>query len=78
MLRTSFTQGQYLEAQPVHPSQSLSFQQETCLVELEVLVTYELVQFILSLGNDVEVLEPQELKTQVTQTLVEALDKYNS
>lgn len=78
VLRTSFTQGQYLEAQPVHPSQSLSFQQETCLVELEVLVTYELVQFILSLGNDVEVLEPQELKTQVTQTLVEALDKYNS
>lgn len=74
VLHTSTKQGQYLESQPIHHSQKVNYNDEGCVVELEVLITYELIHWILSCGKDVEVISPKKLR----QIIVDEIEQLSS
>ena len=68
---------EYLLAQPVHSSQTLTaVTADQYELQLHVLVTYELVQFLLGLGPAVEVLAPPSLRDQLKEALTETLQHY--
>lgn len=68
---------EYLSAQPVHASQRLIvIDENTYELQLEVWITFELVQFLLGLGAAIEVLEPASLRKQMKQALSDSLDRY--
>ena len=60
--------GNYAETKPLHPSQKpISWiDSQTAEVSLYVKLNNELVAMLLSYGNDVEVIEPIELKNRLT------------
>lgn len=69
---------EYLLAQPVHPSQRLvQFDADQYELHLYVMVTYELVHFLLGLGAAIEVIAPAELRAQMEQAHRAALERYN-
>ena len=68
---------EYLLAQPVHPSQQLiPIDSDQYELRLHVMVTYELVHFLLGLGAAVEVLAPAELRAQMEQAHRAAMERY--
>lgn len=75
----SFTveQGKYVESLPLHSSQKeLINNEKEYRIELYVHPTYDFVMELLSLGNQVKVLEPESLRSQVVRKLEEALASY--
>lgn len=67
----------YLLTQPLHGSQKiLKEEEENFVLELEVYITYELIERILGYGENIEVLSPPELKEKITERLKLALDNY--
>ena len=67
----------YLLTQPLHSSQKiLKESKESLVLELEVYITYELIERVLGYGDNVEVLSPLELKSQVYNRLKSATEKY--
>ncbi len=71
--------GKFLLTQPVHPSQQLVKQDEKQIeLSLHVLITPELLSFILSYGHQLRVLAPSVLKHQVRAALLEALGAYRA
>jgi len=68
---------EYLLAQPVHESQRLEHTESgEYRLHLRVLVTYELIQFLLGLGAAVEVLEPTSLRNQMASAMQASLEQY--
>lgn len=68
---------EYFSAQPVHPSQRLKMLGEDRYeLQLHVLITFELIQFILGLGPAVEVAKPMQLRKLLFQSLSESLKIY--
>ena len=59
--------GNYVETKPLHPSQKpVSWiDSQTAEVSLYVKINNELVAMLLSYGNDLEVIEPEELKNRL-------------
>lgn len=78
VLRTTAKQGQYLESQPLHHSQKIEYDGETCNVELEVLITYELIHYILSCGKDVEVISPKKLRQIIVEEIKQLTALYGT
>ncbi len=77
VLKFSSSQKGYLITQPLHSSQKLiSEDDNTFTLELQVYLTYELIERILSYGEDVIVLKPKELRNMVSQRLFRALQQY--
>ena len=76
-IRCNELEYEYLAAQPVHNSQRL-IKQDNGLYELHlhVLLTFELIQFLLGLGPAVEVIEPEELRQIMHQNLSDTLNLY--
>lgn len=68
---------EYFLAQPVHPSQRLKQRShDRYELQLHVLITFELIQFILGLGAAVEVVQPLQLRDLLLQSLNETLKQY--
>lgn len=67
----------YLLTQPLHSSQKiLKESKNSFYLELEVYITYELIERILGYGENVEVVQPFELKDMVKERLKRALGNY--
>ena len=59
------------------PSQVIKEQSDnTLIIELEVYLTYELVERILGYGEHVEVIAPLELKAEIIHRLKASLTNY--
>ena len=73
-------QVEYLRSLPLHTSQreTLSRYGEFSGFEYKLCQTPELSSQILSMGEKVEVLEPQELREDIKRRLEECLTKYNN
>jgi predicted DNA-binding transcriptional regulator YafY len=70
-------QFEYLSSQPVHSSQELTqLDENRYQLKLHVLLTFELVQFLMGLGPAVEVVEPVELKSLIKSQLKTTLAYY--
>ena len=77
LLKFSSAQKGYLITQPLHASQKVVAEDNDSLtIELEVYITYELVERILSYGEDVAVIQPKELKDIVFKRLLKAVKQY--
>jgi len=69
---------EYLAAQPVHSSQRLTdLGNGYYELHLHVLLTFELLQFLLGLGAAIRVIEPEDLKQLMRQNLSNALKLYS-
>lgn len=76
-LRVDKVQAKYLRALPLHPSQhETASAGEGVIFTYKMKITYDLREKILSMGSNVEVLAPAELKMQVKEELRKALDQY--
>lgn len=55
---------QYIQSQPIHPSQKcLSQTTDTVTIELKVILNYELKSTLLSMGSNIKIIEPEVLKS---------------
>ena len=70
---------EYLRSLPLHKSQreTLSKYGEFCVFEYKLCLTPELSSQILAIGENVEVLEPIELRDEIKRRLENSLIKYN-
>ena len=75
-LRVSHTQARYLRALPLHHTQSEEVHDTYSIFRYRMLLTYDLYEKILSLGSNVEVLTPPELKSQIITQLKATLAHY--
>ena len=67
----------YLLTQPLHDSQIIIEEsQDAFLLEIEVYLTYELIERILGYGEDVKIISPDKLKDKVTDRFNKALGQY--
>jgi predicted DNA-binding transcriptional regulator YafY len=77
ILRFPFHQKGYLTTQPLHSSQKLiSETKDSFIVVMEVYLTYELIEKVLSYGDDVIIIEPKELREIVVEKLLNAVNQY--
>ena len=75
VLKFNSRQFSYVVAKPLHPSQQI-LNEEEHLLSIEVRPNYELDYSILSLGPDVEVLEPVSYREHIKGKLQDTLKKY--
>ena len=76
-LRVEPVQAKYMRALPLHPSQQELIQAGgDSIFVFKMKVTYDLREQILSMGSNVEVLAPPELKTLIKEELRKSLEKY--
>lgn len=78
ILKTTAKQGQYLESQPLHHSQIIEYENDGCIVQLEVLLTYELIHYVLSCGKDVEVISPKKLRQIIIDEIQQLSQLYST
>jgi predicted DNA-binding transcriptional regulator YafY len=77
VLKFSLSQKGYLITQPLHSSQKIiSEDKNSFTLELQVYLTYELIERILSYGEKVLVVKPEELKKTVYNRLLKASEQY--
>lgn len=77
VLSFSPAQGNYIKTQPLHETQTiLADNEKECKISVEVGITYELVQDILSYGRQVTVVEPSSLRKTVKKILTDAVGLY--
>ena len=75
-LKATSSQAKYLRALPLHPSQQEEIHDDYSIFTYNLKLNYDLVSEILSLGEQVKVLEPRELRLMVIMRLREALALY--
>lgn len=67
----------YIETQALHDTQEIIEENSSYFIlQLDVLVTYELLERIMSYGENVEVLAPQSLRETIAYRYKEAIKKY--
>jgi predicted DNA-binding transcriptional regulator YafY len=77
LLSLSLVAGKFLITQPLHASQQVVLQNDQEIqIGLHVLLTEELYSFIMSRGNQVKVLAPEQLKNEIKNRLSLALQSY--
>lgn len=78
-LRVEPVQAKYMRALPLHPSQREAVVHEGgySVFTFKMRITYDLREQLLSMGGNVEVLSPPELKTQIKEELKRALALYD-
>ncbi|HEY1008578.1 MAG TPA: WYL domain-containing protein [Daejeonella sp.] len=70
-------QGKYLKSYPLHETQQVLIDNENEVqIGLSVYLTHDLVMEVLSYGERVKVVAPQELKDEVARSYSEALKQY--
>lgn len=75
-LRVKPIQAKYFRSLPLHRSQREELHDEYSLFYYRMLITYDLIQQLLSYGPEIEVVEPRELRVAVRQKLEDALKQY--
>lgn len=75
VLRFSPYRFPYVLSKPIHGSQK-TINKEKCMISIEVIPNNELDALLLSYGNDVEILKPQELRTKIAEKVKECAKKY--
>ena len=77
ILSFTATQGKYIQALPIHPSQKELVNNETeYRISLNLIPNYELSQQILMYGDTVKVIEPQHLVDDIKTHLKRAYENY--
>lgn len=72
-------QGKYIKSLPLHESQEILIDNTNELrVKLTLFITHDFVMEILSYGNNVHVLQPQDLIKSLTDTFKSLLEKYET
>ena len=70
ILKANTVAARYIKSQPIHDSQTI--QKETkdfTHFELKLLISEELIRTILSYGNEIEILEPVELRNIIQERI---------
>lgn len=71
------SQWQYLQSQPLHPTQTLIEESETdVIVKIHVICNYELRSALLSMGGAIKVLKPQSLRSEMEKEIKRILQNY--
>ena len=79
LIKATAFQSNYLRNLPLHESQhEIERGEEFSLFEMRICPTYDLCQQLLSLGDAVEVLEPQELREKMREQVENMGQKYGS
>lgn len=76
LIRANTRRAKYMRALPLHHSQREEIHDSFSDFHYRLRLTPDFVQEILSLGPDVKVISPPELKAMVTEALRSALDQY--
>ena len=76
VLRVEPTQAKYFRALPLHSSQQEEVHDQYSIFTYRMRITYDLKEELMSHGDSIEVLEPQELKTLIRTELEQALNNY--
>ena len=70
--------GKYLESQPIHSSQKMIKNgKKRNTYELNVLLSEELKRLFLSYGNQIEIIEPEELRNTIKNDIIELSEMYS-
>jgi predicted DNA-binding transcriptional regulator YafY len=70
-------QGKYIKSLPLHPSQKILIDSDEELrISLQLYLTHDFIMELLSLGDTVKVVEPQELVAEMKERLEKALENY--
>lgn len=70
-------QGKYIKTLPLHESQAILKDDETeLLIKLKLFITHDFIMEILSLGENVKVIQPPSLITEIKKALEAALKLY--
>lgn len=78
ILAFSPQQAEYIKSQPLHHTQHiLKEDEQTCMVKITVIPSFELKAQLLSLGNSVTILEPQWLAADIKAELLKMLSNYS-
>lgn len=73
----SHGQADYIKSLPLHHSQKIvSENEKECVIELFVSPTYDFIMELLSIGQEVQVLEPESLKNKMIEMLEATLKRY--
>lgn len=65
----------YIQAKPIHGSQKIADETKR-RISLDLMPNRELESIILSFGDDVEVIEPEELRRNIARQIKESYEKY--
>ena len=77
ILSFSFEQGKYIKSLPLHHSQKeLINNEEEYRIELLLHPTYDFVMELMSIGTEVKILEPENLKKEMIKKLKATLKQY--
>lgn len=77
ILRFHHVSGKFLMTQPIHSSQTVIKQSKSEIqIGLHVLITQELISFILGYGPQVKVIKPNALSKEINQQLQSSLKQY--
>jgi len=77
LLEADSLQAKYLKSLPLHHSQQTKSEaKDSTVFEYQLIANFELTQAILRLGDQVKVLGPQSLQTEIKDALQRAIDRY--
>ena len=76
-IEADLLQAKYLKSLPLHHSQKIIEEKKDSVVfDYYLIANFELTQAILRLGDQVKVLQPQSLQTEIKEALQRAIDLY--
>ena len=75
-IKTDSRQAKYLRALPLHASQQEMIHDSYSIFNYRLRITHDFVQELLSLGPNITVLDPPELKAMIITSLEESLANY--
>lgn len=68
----------YINSKPIHGSQKLKEKTDRyIIIELELIINYEIEALVLSYGGEIEVIEPLILRNNIRNKILELHKKYN-
>lgn len=77
VLRFNYLEGNYIKTQKLHHSQNIvSDEKDYLIVELQLIINFELIGIILSYGASVKVLEPKSLADKVVDISSRTANQY--
>jgi predicted DNA-binding transcriptional regulator YafY len=78
VIRFTAHQGNYIKTTPLHDSQCILIDDENELrIRINIIPSYEFYMRILSFGDQVEIIEPQPIREQISWTIQEMQKKYS-
>ncbi len=79
-LKVTPAQVPYVKTKPIHSSQSIlkSYKNGGLLISLDLIVNYELKSLLLSYGDSVEVLKPEQLRAEMQSIVTGMMKNYSS